>query len=111
MKKKIVACKTCHWGRMLVAGLTVGLGAGLLMRSKKGKQLTEGVKRAAQESQKELAKKMTQTKHFSQTEYDTMVKEVVGHYERAKLLSAAETADMQEFLLGQWKEIEGKLLK
>ena len=110
MAKK-VACKMCHWGRMLVAGLTVGLGAGLLMRSNKGKQLTAEVKRAAEETQKELAKKLKQTKHFSQTEYDTMVKEVVGHYKRAKRLSAAETAGMQEFLLGQWKEIEGKLLK
>jgi gas vesicle protein len=96
---------------MLVAGLAAGLGAGLLMRSKKGQKLTEGVKRAAQETQDELAKKLKQTKHFSQTEYDTMVKEVVGHYQRAKRLSAAETADMQEFLLGQWQEIESKLLK
>ncbi|MBI2551138.1 YtxH domain-containing protein [Candidatus Uhrbacteria bacterium] len=105
------ACKTCHWGKALMMGLTAGFFAGLFIRSRKGEELRAEAKKAAQALQKELNKKWKANECFTKAEYEEMVKEVLGHFQRAKGIAASEMADLEQFFKSQWKEIQKKLVK
>jgi len=104
-------CSKCHWGWALIAGLTAGLTAGLYLKSEEGEKMADDAKNVAHKLQKDLMKKWKATEHFSKTKYEATVKEIVDQYRKTKKLAAHEVAEVQEFLLKQWDEVQGKLIK
>lgn len=99
-----------HWGEgaALALGLAAGLAAGLFLRSKKGKELTNDVKKTAASVQKQLAKKLKAIPHLTKEKYETIVDELVGAYQKTAEMAEGELKTLKAYLLGQWEDVQTK---
>ncbi len=110
MEKKLQSHESSHWGEgaALALGLAAGVAAGLFLRSKKGKELTDDAKKAALSLHKQVLKKVKTIQHLSKEKYGEVIDELVDVYEKTAEMADGEIKTLKAYLLGQWEDVQSE---
>ncbi len=101
--------KSSHFGAGLLAGAIMGAAAGLFLKSSKGKELTAEAQVKAKELQKKLMKKLKSAESLTKESYESLVEELMGHYETTKEIAKKDIPQIRTYMLKKWSEIKKQL--
>ncbi len=101
--------KSSHFGAGLLAGAIMGAAAGLFLKSAKGKELTKEAQAKAKELQKKLMKKLKNVESLTKESYESLVEDLMSHYEDTKEIAKKDLPQIRTFLLKKWSEIKKQL--
>ena len=100
-------------------GRNIGIGAGILtaaalagaaaylLSGKKGKARRTNMKAWAVKAQKEIARKVKESKHLGEAQYKTIVDEAVRRYGSLEKVNVQELVAVAKDLKGDWEQFQG----
>lgn len=90
-------------------GAALGVGAGLLVESKFGKQLGKKSGQISADFYRYMAPKIKKVKKMGEAEYKKFVAEAVERYKKDKKLSQAEARYLAKNAQASWKHLKKNL--
>jgi len=90
-------------------GAALGVGAGLLVSSKLGKNLGDKVKDLSADFYRYLSPQIKKVKKMGEAEYKEFVKEAMKRYSKSKKLTEEEAKGLIKDAHGAWKHLKKNL--
>lgn len=98
-----------HSAFAFLAGLILGIAAGIFIQSERGQEIQDDTLRMAQRLQRRIMRKLGTVKDLTRETYEKMVDEVLDRYARTRDVAAEELKELKERLLEQGEEIRLRL--
>ena len=98
-----------HVGRGLIAGMILGVAAGVFLKSPEGKKAVKNARTKAMKFQAKITKELMSAKEMTEERYADLVDDMMAYYMTSKEIAKTEAPEIKSFLLGKWKEIERQL--
>lgn len=89
-----------------VVGAALGIAAGIVLAPESGKKFRTDIKKKSAEFHAYLAPRFKVLKKVGEEEYDSLVKNAIKTYGKAKRLSESEGKDLVTHAKKSWKQIK-----
>lgn len=109
MKKTAAKKNSYAWLEGGLIGAALGVGAGLLLSSKFGKELGEKAKDLSADFYRYMSPQIKKVKKMGEAEYKKFVEEAAKRYSKSKKLTEAEAKGLIKDAHGAWKHLKKNL--